>query len=131
MYDSYGFLLIFFFSSRRRHTRWPRDWSSDVCSSDLSSTSDEVGTPRAWWSRATSLAIWIAPRSWKWVSSLTPSGRLGYTPSAARSEEHTFELQSRGHLVCRLLLEKKKTHLGSILQKLLLQDAHDVDLVID
>src|SRR5690625_1531600 len=26
---------IFFFSSRRRHTRWPRDWSSDVCSSDL------------------------------------------------------------------------------------------------
>src|SRR5439155_12920698 len=23
------------FSSRRRHTRWPRDWSSDVCSSDL------------------------------------------------------------------------------------------------
>src|SRR5439155_25781340 len=25
---------VFFFSSRRRHTRWPRDWSSDVCSSD-------------------------------------------------------------------------------------------------
>src|SRR5439155_8729615 len=25
-----------FFSSRRRHTRWPRDWSSGVCSSDLS-----------------------------------------------------------------------------------------------
>src|SRR5207253_3456425 len=25
----------FFISSRRRHTRWPRDWSSDVCSSDL------------------------------------------------------------------------------------------------
>src|SRR5437870_10866350 len=28
-----------------------------------------------------------------------------------RSEEHTSELQSRGHLVCRLLLEKKKTDL--------------------
>src|SRR5690625_7504415 len=27
--------MTFFFSSRRRHTRWPRDWSSDVCSSDL------------------------------------------------------------------------------------------------
>src|SRR5439155_2540481 len=27
--------MAFFFSSRRRHTRWPRDWSSDVCSSDL------------------------------------------------------------------------------------------------
>src|SRR5437660_6571245 len=30
--------------------------------------------------------------------------------SPARSEEHTSELQSRGHLVCRLLLEKKKTN---------------------
>src|SRR5437868_8546536 len=28
-------LLFFFFSSRRRHTRSKRDWSSDVCSSDL------------------------------------------------------------------------------------------------
>src|SRR5579863_10119551 len=29
-------MSIFFFSSRRRHTRWTGDWSSDVCSSDLS-----------------------------------------------------------------------------------------------
>src|SRR5947209_4004677 len=29
-------LFLFFFSSRRRHTRYWRDWSSDVCSSDLS-----------------------------------------------------------------------------------------------
>src|SRR5438445_3332821 len=29
---------VFFFSSRRRHTRYWRDWSSDVCSSDLHST---------------------------------------------------------------------------------------------
>src|SRR5207245_5766865 len=29
------FCLFFFFSSRRRHTRCYRDWSSDVCSSDL------------------------------------------------------------------------------------------------
>src|SRR5215217_8787655 len=29
------FFLFFFFSSRRRHTRYWRDWSSDVCSSDL------------------------------------------------------------------------------------------------
>src|SRR6266487_56952 len=27
--------IFFFFSSRRRHTRWTGDWSSDVCSSDL------------------------------------------------------------------------------------------------
>src|SRR5690606_40616253 len=30
-----GMMLFFFFSSRRRHTRFSRDWSSDVCSSDL------------------------------------------------------------------------------------------------
>src|SRR6267143_2385897 len=29
-------MSYFFFSSRRRHTRWNCDWSSDVCSSDLS-----------------------------------------------------------------------------------------------
>src|SRR2546422_6273154 len=29
------FVMFFFFSSRRRHTRCSRDWSSDVCSSDL------------------------------------------------------------------------------------------------
>src|SRR6266498_2969820 len=41
---------------------------------------------------------------------------LGPAPAPARwirSEEHTSELQSRPHLVCRLLLEKKKKHLLS------------------
>src|SRR5205809_2655898 len=33
------FVIFFFFSSRRRHTRCSRDWSSDVCSSDLGSCS--------------------------------------------------------------------------------------------
>src|SRR4051794_41767003 len=32
----------FFFSSRRRHTRWTGDWSSDVCSSDLYATAADV-----------------------------------------------------------------------------------------
>src|SRR6266487_3233798 len=32
-----------FFSSRRRHTRWTGDWSSDVCSSDLRSGVNGVG----------------------------------------------------------------------------------------
>src|SRR5699024_12159961 len=31
----YNYSMSFFFSSRRRHTRSKRDWSSDVCSSDL------------------------------------------------------------------------------------------------
>src|SRR5206468_8982661 len=36
---------FFFFSSRRRHTRSDRDWSSDVCSSDLSSVRGGGGNP--------------------------------------------------------------------------------------
>src|SRR3712207_7297984 len=41
--------LFFFFSSRRRHTRYWRDWSSDVCSSDLRQvihTNDRIGVPK-------------------------------------------------------------------------------------
>src|SRR5690606_40371488 len=37
------FVLSFFFSSRRRHTRFSRDWSSDVCSSDLSHEGQFIG----------------------------------------------------------------------------------------
>src|SRR5256885_8899940 len=33
--------FLFFFSSRRRHTRLQGDWSSDVCSSDLSQIDDD------------------------------------------------------------------------------------------
>src|SRR5438876_1838527 len=37
------FYLFFFFSSRRRHTRWTGDWSSDVCSSDLGKNDWKAG----------------------------------------------------------------------------------------
>src|SRR5690348_3934755 len=48
--------LLFFFSSRRRHTSWTGDWSSDVCSSDLK-------TP---WNRSTrpSNSTCLPTRSW-------------------------------------------------------------------
>src|SRR6266481_7392991 len=36
-------MFCFFFSSRRRHTRWNCDWSSDVCSSDLFGTTSARG----------------------------------------------------------------------------------------
>src|SRR5439155_3124875 len=48
------------------------------------------------------------------VVAIDPNGSAEWQPgakqlsAAGRSEEHTSELQSRGHLVCRLLLEKKK-----------------------
>src|SRR5256884_715384 len=37
-------VCFFFFSSRRRHTRCSRDWSSDVCSSDLEVLGQHVGS---------------------------------------------------------------------------------------
>src|SRR5690625_6854890 len=50
----------------------------------------------------------------KQAHTAAPSRCTTWPPGAAspvreRSEEHTSELQSRGHLVCRLLLEKKNT----------------------
>src|SRR2546422_2646751 len=55
------------------------------------------------------------PRVAKTHSVPTQSPRRTYSGITSRSEEHTSELQSRLHLVCRLLLEKKKkihTHVG-------------------
>src|SRR3989440_11296476 len=43
MYD-----FVFFFSSRRRHTRSDRDWSSDVCSSDLAGTAWDAAKWGVW-----------------------------------------------------------------------------------
>src|SRR5258708_12710309 len=44
---------------------------------------------------------------WSTSLSLTPDGKTAAFVRKARSEEHTSELQSPDHLVCRLLLEKK------------------------
>src|SRR6266436_9091721 len=86
----------FFFSSRRRHTSCSRDWSSDVCSSDRGHARRRRGRGRL-----------RPPRR------LAPANPRGVRLHAVRSEEHTSELQSRLHLVCRLLLEKKKTTTSS------------------
>src|SRR5690606_3506888 len=47
-------LSTFFFSSRRRHTRFSRDWSSDVCSSDLSKKNQRTPPARGakWWAKS-------------------------------------------------------------------------------
>src|SRR2546429_5713538 len=56
-------------------------------------------------------ALPISPTPW-WRSTSRASRRKSDAtcPTRGRSEEHTSELQSRLHLVCRLLLEKKKKH---------------------
>src|SRR5690554_7461386 len=124
--------FYFFFSSRRRHTRCGRDWSSDVCSSDLQIFADNHGNVIHLHERECS----IQRRHQKVIEEapsaiLTPElrARMGAAACAVakacdysgagtveflldadlnfyflRSEEHTSELQSRPHLVCRLLL---------------------------
>src|SRR3712207_7267324 len=47
---------------------------------------------------------------WSVLAAACRHGVLGRGGVSVRSEEHTSELQSRQYLVCRLLLEKKKTH---------------------
>src|SRR6202162_6577921 len=75
---------VCFFSSRRRHTRYRGDWSSDVCSSDLYRLQN----------------MWRSYGNW----------RLPYLQlKVLRSEEHTSELQSPRYLVCRLLLVIRET----------------------
>src|SRR5207253_8018068 len=60
-------------------------------------------------------------RAWRLRSALWQCANCAYQASLTagtifqRSEEHTSELQSRGHLVCRLLLEKKKKEIRKLL----------------
>src|SRR5258708_21265884 len=51
--------------------------------------------------------IALPPRWFDRTAAITPDERAN---QRGRSEEHTSELQSPDHLVCRLLLEKKKKH---------------------
>src|SRR6266487_4073573 len=58
-------IRLFFFSSRRRHTRWTGDWSSDVCSSDLMQDSLNarlMGVPVTGNGRRESFAHVVMPR---------------------------------------------------------------------
>src|SRR5947207_9675680 len=89
-------LFVFFFSSRRRHTRSLCDWSSDVCSSDLSIFFPSADTPLG---NMTTSPMFLAALITIFVVLIMV---------VARSEEHTSELQSHSDLVCGLLLEKKK-----------------------
>src|SRR5689334_23388425 len=75
-------------------------------SSDLGPAPPAGGPPRRGTSRTTPPAAGPAARSPR--SPGPPSRSPGRGRARARSEEHTSELQSQFHLVCRLLLEKKK-----------------------
>src|SRR2546429_1948509 len=60
---------------------------------------------------------WRSTRSSSSGSSAKPARPPSSSTPASRSEEHTSELQSRLHLVCRLLLEKKKKKKNDVNKK--------------
>src|SRR5258708_24925838 len=77
--------------------------------------------PESWRPKSTRPVLSVTLRIARWMREvlrdmiglgygrLVRSDRRFYQQSVDRSEEHTSELQSPDHLVCRLLLEKKKT----------------------
>src|SRR5256886_7675447 len=107
--------LTFFFSSRRRHTRFDCDWVQ-TCALPISAPSSlpagarrDCDDPR----HAPRLPDRRRPPVRAGPDRLSdPAQHDRHVPvrrdDAARSEEHTSELQSQSNLVCRLLLEKKK-----------------------
>src|SRR2546429_3992176 len=113
--------VVFFFSSKRRHTRCSRDWSSDVCSSDLSrrsfyrSLKEQQPSEEELEVRSAIQQIALEHRRRYGYRRITAelhrrgmqiNHKRDSSIAVTRSEEHTSELQSRLHLVCRLLLEK-------------------------
>src|SRR5690349_23313876 len=69
--DVCGNSLLFFFSSRRRHTRSLRDWSSDVCSSDLALAEGHVTHGISAYLMVF-FAIW-----WAWMNFRSEERRVG------------------------------------------------------
>src|SRR5579884_2737737 len=91
-------VLFFFFSSRRRHTRWPRDWSSDVCSSDLSGPGAPSPTgrnPRLLWTPQQQ-AVWeqMVDQNNPWWKLIQHNAK--HTPFADRGAWATLAYQMTG-----------------------------------
>src|SRR5438876_8401349 len=80
-------MFYFFFSSRRRHTRWTGDWSSDVCSSDLDRFADVRSRSRSF------------PRN-RTSANRSARRRGNRRPSRSATRGHRPHL-SRGHVECR------------------------------
>src|SRR2546422_8557052 len=88
-------VFFFFFSSRRRHTRCSRDWSSDVCSSDLAVGGlriDSFPAPRSA-AEANQDNVWSAKGGF-WRGGVARQ-RLSGGQCAARSEERRVGKECR------------------------------------
>src|SRR5690606_40671260 len=107
--------VFFFFSSRRRHTRFSRDWSSDVCSSDLTTCIYAIkrrAMPAAEWIRT----VVISTRNSSCKAKSTPAwwnfgmmkARYAWSASSTyRSEERRVGKEDR---LTRAQSQKKKKY---------------------
>src|SRR5437867_9225772 len=89
------FFFFFFFSSRRRHTRSYGDWSSDVCSSDLLSTLDELGADQARGLRHRA-RLWIDRRHVVLRHAKVYQGSVSADPAGAVSTRHSRHAAGNG-----------------------------------
>src|SRR2546429_4090942 len=88
--------LVFFFSSRRRHTRCSRDWSSDVCSSDLV-------TSGMWLSLAAQVGLALA-----WLAHVFRQRVLGFAREQHTDRKSTRLNSSHGYISYAVFCLKKK-----------------------
>src|SRR3712207_7191186 len=88
--------MLFFFSSRRRHTRYWRDWSSDVCSSDLGGLHHAVVATSSW-PRLADSSRWASTcaSSRRALSSIRPTAS---SPATQRSGGSPLADRERGVL---------------------------------
>src|SRR5687768_17921845 len=86
------FFFFFFFSSRRRHTRCSRDWSSDVCSSDLAGAAAARQRPDRRGARSRRA---LCPRLFRPVPPGTTAARSSRRPRTTRSEERRVGKECR------------------------------------
>src|SRR5699024_11386171 len=82
------YFFIFFFSSRRRHTRSKRDWSSDVCSSDLES----VGSDSEMMVSVASGTLDMSINSQGPFSSYVPEASLIGLPFLFENAQHAYQV---------------------------------------
>src|SRR5690606_40393403 len=106
---------VFFFSSRRRHTRFSRDWSSDVCSSDLQTawalglaTNHAAGTSGAHGSMNKSWNMAHAARCGLLSALLASKGFTSTEQAIERSEERRVGKDSRARRPSRPQSERAR-----------------------
>src|SRR5699024_12064978 len=89
-------VLCFFFSSRRRHTRSKRDWSSDVCSSDLS-----AGVSGCYYPDPLGALLLLALPAPGDAADLSDAGRPCHAAGAAEVVAAACRLAEIGRASCR------------------------------